>query len=67
MGGEQISAGQDIPIRGKPRTLESTILKEGKRVGRMVGGGEGDGVNLRVSQRYLRDFQVWRERLELHK
>ena len=34
-------AGDSVPMRGKPRTLERTILKDGRRVGRMVGGREG--------------------------
>ena len=36
-----MDAGVYIPMRGKPRTLERTILKDGRRERRMVGGEEG--------------------------
>ena len=62
-----MDAGVYIPMRGKPRTLERTILTDGRRERRMVGGEEGDGGRLRQKEGYLRNFAVWRERFELHK
>ncbi len=49
-------------MRGKPRTLEATILKTMGREERMV-GGRGGWDEAKARSLYLRNFAVWRERL----
>lgn len=65
-----ITAGhgeKNIPMRGKPRTLERTILRTDRDSGGMVGEREGVWVRKRERTQYLRIFRGWRERFELHK
>ena len=56
IGSEMMDAGVYIPMRGKPRTLERTILTDGRRERRMVGGEEGGWREIEAEGRVFEEF-----------